>query len=726
MTFVCKADLLVAEELADFIERRALAGTEIDATCFWQGAARIFRQFAGENAALLARREALQARIDAWFGARESDFDPDEHRAFLQEIGYLAPEPAPFTIANGAIDPEICSIAGPQLVVPALNARYLLNAANARWGSLYDALYGTDAIAGDIPRGGYDPARGRRVIDAAKTFLDQVLPLKQGSWRDARGALPELADPGLLVGRRGESALFRHHGLHIELVIDRNDPIGRTDPLGIADIVVEAATSTIVDLEDSVAAVDAADKVLGYSNWLGALRGDLHARFDKDGKVLTRRLAQDRAYTAPDGSSFTLPGRSLLLVRNVGHLMTTPAVRLPDGGEAPEGILDAIVTVLCGMHDLLGLGTHRNSRADAIYVVKPKQHGPEEARFTDRLFAAVEDLLGLDRHTVKIGLMDEERRTSANLAACIEALKDRIFFINTGFLDRTGDEIRTSTRAGAMVPKTQMKNAAWLQAYERRNVAIGLACGFAGKAQIGKGMWAAPDRMADLIAQKGEQLRAGATTAWVPSPTAAVLHAQHYHLIDVSAQQAGIAGAGTPSLDELLIVPVASPDELRATDIAAELRANAQSILGYVVRWIDQGIGCSKVPDIDDVALMEDRATLRISAQSLANWLGAGLVSEDQVRSAFTAMAAKVDAQNAGDPSYRPMAGREAESLAFQAALALVFEATEQANGYTEPVLHRYRVLAKARDAARASASTNVRSHEKSGLREALNGEKSL
>ncbi|HWV55458.1 malate synthase G, partial [Pseudorhodoplanes sp.] len=522
-----------------------------------------------------------------------------------------------------------------------------------------------------------------------------------------------------------ESALFRHHGLHIELVIDRNDPIGRTDPLGIADIVVEAATSTIVDLEDSVAAVDAADKVLGYSNWLGALRGDLQARFDKDGTVLTRRLAQDRACTASDGSSFTLPGRSLLLVRNVGHLMTTPAVRLPDGGEAPEGILDAIVTVLCGMHDLLGLGAHRNSRAGAIYVVKPKQHGPEEARFTDRLFAAVEDLLGLDRHTVKIGLMDEERRTSANLAACIEALKHRIFFINTGFLDRTGDEIRTSTRAGAMVPKTQMKNAAWLQAYERRNVAIGLACGFAGKAQIGKGMWAAPDRMADLIAQKGEQLRAGATTAWVPSPTAAVLHAQHYHLIDVSAQHARIAAAGTPSLDELLIVPVASPDELRATDIAAELRANAQSILGYVVRWIDQGIGCSKVPDIHDVGLMEDRATLRISAQSLANWLGAGLVSEDQVRSAFTAMAAKVDAQNAGDPSYRPMAGREAESLAFQAALALVFEATEQANGYTEPVLHRYRVLAKARDAARASASTNVGSHEKSGLREALNGEKS-
>jgi len=726
MTFVCKADLLVAEELADFIERRALAGTGIDATSFWQGGARIFRRFAGENADLLAQREALQARIDAWFGARESDFDRDEHRAFLQEIGYLAPEPAPFTIANGAIDLEICSIAGPQLVVPALNARYLLNAANARWGSLYDALYGTDAIAGDIPRGGYDPARGSRVIDAAKTFLDQALPLKQGSWRDARGALPELADPGLLVGRRGESALFRHHGLHIELVIDRNDPIGRTDPLGIADIVLEAATSTIVDLEDSVAAVDAADKVLGYSNWLGALRGDLQARFDKDGTVLTRRLAQDRAYTAPDGSGFTLPGRSLLLVRNVGHLMTTPAVRLPDGGEAPEGILDAIVTVLCGMHDLLGLGTHRNSRADAIYVVKPKQHGPEEARFTDRLFAAVEDLLGLDRHTVKIGLMDEERRTSANLAACIEALKDRIFFINTGFLDRTGDEIRTSTRAGAMVPKTQMKNAAWLQAYERRNVAIGLACGFAGKAQIGKGMWAAPDRMADLIAQKGEQLRAGATTAWVPSPTAAVLHAQHYHLIDVSAQQAGIAGAGTPSLDELLIVPVASPDALNATDIAAELRANAQSILGYVVRWIDQGIGCSKVPDIDDVGLMEDRATLRISAQSLANWLGAGLVSEDQVRSAFTAMAAKVDAQNAGDPSYQPMAGREAESLAFQAALALVFEATEQANGYTEPVLHRYRVLAKARDAARASASTNVGSHEKSGLREALNGEKSL
>ena len=697
MTFVCKSDLLVAEELVDFVERQALPGTGIDAVRFWDGASRIFREFAEENARLLARRVELQAQIDDWLGQRGSAFEAGEYRAFLREIGYIEAEPAPFSLSNGDIDPEICSIAGPQLVVPALNGRYLLNAANARWGSLYDALYGTDAIPGDIAPGGYDPARGRKVIDAAKAFLDEALPLKAGSWREAKGDLPELAEPSLLVGRTANGALFRHHGLHIELVIDRDHPIGRDDPLGIADVVLEAATSTIVDLEDSVAAVDAQDKVLGYSNWLGVLRGDLEVAFEKGGKTLTRRLAADRQCVATDGAGLVLKGRSLLLVRNVGHLMTTPAVRLPDGMEAPEGILDAIVTTLCGMHDLLGLGAHRNSRAGAIYVVKPKQHGPEEVRFTNRLFAAVEDILGLARNTVKIGLMDEERRTSTNLAACIEAIKDRIFFVNTGFLDRTGDEIRTSTRAGATIAKTRMKNAAWLGAYEQRNVAISLACGFAGKAQIGKGMWAAPDRMADMIDQKIGQLRAGATTAWVPSPTAAVLHAQHYHLVDVFAQHSRLAEQEPAGLDKLLTPPLASPDELAATDIEAELHSNAQSILGYTVRWIDQGIGCSKVPDINDVGLMEDRATLRISAQSLANWLAAGVVREDQVRSAFSTMAAKVDAQNAGDPHYQPMAGREADSLAFQASLALVFEATEQANGYTEPVLHRYRALAKSK-----------------------------
>ena len=696
MTFACKADLLVAEELVDFVERKALPGTGIDASDFWEGAARIFREFASENAELLAKRDDLQGRIDAWLGERRNAVDAGEYRAFLREIGYVEAEPAPFQISTGSIDPEICSVAGPQLVVPALNARYLLNAANARWGSLYDALYGTDAIPGEIRGGGYDPERGGRVIETAKSFLDQALPLKAGSWRDAQGDFPELADPSLLVGRRGDNVLFRHNGLHIELVIDRNHPIGREDPLGIADVVLEAATSTIVDLEDSVAAVDAEDKVLGYLNWLGVLRGDLEASFEKDGKTMTRRLAADRTYTAPDGTEFTLPGRSLLLVRNVGHLMKTPAVRLPDGSDAPEGILDAIVTTLCGLHDLRGLGPNRNSRAGAIYVVKPKQHGPEEVRFTNRLFAAVEDMLGLDRNTVKIGLMDEERRTSTNLAACIEAIKDRIFFINTGFLDRTGDEIRTSTRAGAMVAKTQMKSAVWLSAYEERNVAIGLACGFAGKAQIGKGMWAAPDRMADMIEQKIGQLHAGATTAWVPSPTAATLHAQHYHLVDVFAQHERLAAKPAPAVDVLLTPPLASASDLESVNVEAELLANAQSILGYTVRWIDQGIGCSKVPDINDIGLMEDRATLRISAQSLANWLAAGLISEEQLRAAFSAMAAKVDAQNAGDPLYRPMAGHEADSLAFQAALALVFEATDQSNGYTEPVLHRYRALAKS------------------------------
>jgi malate synthase len=572
----------------------------------------------------------------------------------------------------------------------------LLNAANARWGSLYDALYGSDAIAGEIRNDGYDVTRGRLVIESGRTFLDRALPLREASWQDARGPLPALADPTQLVGRNGQNALYRHHGLHIELVIDRRHPIGADDPLGIADILLEAATSTIVDLEDSVAAVDACDKVLGYSNWLRVLRGDLEASFEKSGRRITRRLALDRNYTAPDGSSFTLSGTSLLLVRNVGHLMTTSAVRLPDGAEAPEGILDAVVTTLCAMH------APRGNRAGSIYVVKPKLHGPREAAFTDRLFAAVEDVLGLERDTVKIGLMDEERRTSANLAACIEALKNRIFFINTGFLDRTGDEISTSTRAGAMVPKTQMKATAWLRAYERRNVSTGLACGFAGRAQIGKGMWAAPNRMADMIEQKIDHLKAGATTAWVPSPTAAVLHAQHYHLVDVFAQHERIAREAAPGLDELLTIPLATPRSLAPDVVKAELDGNVQSILGYTVRWVDQGIGCSTVPDIDDIGLMEDRATLRISAQMISNWLRAGVVGEEQVRSAFCRMARKVDAQNAGDPLYRPMSGQEDESLAFQAALALVFEAPNQPNGYTEPVLHRFRKLVKSGESTAA------------------------
>jgi malate synthase len=695
MAYCRRADLLVAAELADFIEREALPGTGVDASRFWVGAARIFGEFSAENRRLLAERERLQQRIDAWFQARGGHWTDAEHHSFLREIGYLAPDPAPFTIDPQNVDEEIRGIAAPQLVVPALNARYLLNAANARWGSLYDALYGTDAVAGRPVSPAYDRARGERVIAAAKALLDIAVPLRTGSWREAADELPELNDPSQFVGHRGANLLFRHHGLHIELVIDPDHAIGRNDPLAIADVMLEAALTTIVDLEDSVAAVDAEDKVLGYSNWLHILRGDLEARFEKSGKIVSRRLADDRTYVAPDGSTFSLPGRSLMLVRNVGHLMTTPAVLLPGDEEAPEGILDAIVTTLCGMHDLLGLGRHRNSRAGSIYVVKPKQHGPSEAEFTNRLFAAVEDLLGLRGNTVKIGLMDEERRTSANLGACIEALKHRIFFINTGFLDRTGDEIRASTHAGAMIPKTQMKHAAWFRAYEQRNVAIGLAAGFAGKAQIGKGMWAAPNRMAEMLEQKIGHLKAGATTAWVPSPTAAVLHAQHYHHVDVFKRHRAIAAEQVPGLQELLTIPRMTAVALSPEELEAELHGNAQSILGYTVRWVEQGIGCSTVPDIHDVGLMEDRATLRISAQAVANWLHAGMINEEQVRAAFRAMAVQVDAQNAGDPLYRPMSGRELESLGFQAALALVFEATAQANGYTEPILHRYRKLAK-------------------------------
>ena len=697
MAYSSRSGLLVATELADFIEQEALPGTGIQADDFWAGAARIFDTLVPENALLLACRADLQERIDRWHAMHGQWFDRREYESFLHEIGYLEPEPAHFTICPQNLDQEICATAGPQLVVPALNARYLLNAANARWGSLYDALYGSDAIPGEPQVCGYDPERGGKVIAAAKAFLDQAVPLAEGSWKDAAGPFPPLRDPQQLIGRRGPGVLLRHNGLHIEIVIDRDHPIGRGDPLGIADVVLEAALSTIVDLEDSVAAVDAEDKVLGYANWLGAIRGTLQARFEKSGRRIVRHLAEDRTCLAPDGSVFTLPGRSLLLVRNVGHMMTTPAVLLPNGQKAPEGILDAIVTTLCGMHDLLGLGMHRNSRAGSIYVVKPKQHGPREAAFTDRLFAAVEDLLGIERNVVKIGLMDEERRTSANLAACIHALKHRIFFINTGFLDRTGDEIRTSTCAGAMVPKTQMKNAGWLSAYERRNVAIGLASGFAGKAQIGKGMWAAPNRMADMMKQKIDQLNAGATTAWVPSPTAAVLHAQHYHLVDVFKQHERIADAVVPGLDELLSVPLARGAGCSPEEVEAELNGNAQSILGYTVRWVDQGIGCSTVPDINDVGLMEDRATLRISAQALANWLRSGLLTEEEICASFRKMAARVDDQNAGDPLYQPMSGREEDSLAYQAALALVFEATRQPNGYTEPVLHRYRTLAKAR-----------------------------
>ena len=693
--YVTRAGIEADPKLADFIETEVLGPLSRDVDGFWQGFAALLEEFAPRNAALLAKREELQAKIDAWHGEHAGKpHDGGAYRAFLQEIGYLVPEPGDFTIGTQNVDSEIATMAGPQLVVPILNARFLLNAANARWGSLYDALYGTDVLdAPPAKPGGYDEERGAAVIAEGRRLLDEIVPLASGGWSDLSDLdAIELADPAQHIGRTDRGPLFRHNGLHIELVVDPDSQVGKTDRLGIADIVFEAALTTIADCEDSVAAVDAEDKLVAYRNWLGIMRGDLSESFEKGGRTVTRELASDVVWTDDKGAQHSLPGRSLMFVRNVGHLMTNPAMRW-DGKEIPEGIMDAVVTSAIGAQDVAKLGRHGNSRCGSIYIVKPKMHGPEECAFTNDLFDAVEDLLGLERHTIKVGVMDEERRTSANLAACIHAVKDRIVFINTGFLDRTGDEIHTSMRAGPMMRKGAMKNSAWLKAYEARNVGIGLKCGLSGRAQIGKGMWAAPDLMGQMMIEKIGHLRAGANTAWVPSPTAATLHAIHYHREDVFEIQKGLPAAA--KLDELLTIPLADGTNWSQDEIREELDNNCQGLLGYVVRWIDQGVGCSKVPDINDVGLMEDRATLRISSQHIANWLLHGVISEEQVTDSLRRMAAKVDGQNAGDPFYRPLLENE-DGPAFSAAKDLIFKGVEQPSGYTEPLLHAWRRKAKA------------------------------
>ncbi len=701
-----RAGLRVDGALARFVEEQVLPPVALDAAAFWSGFAKLLSEFAPRNRALLAKRDDLQLKIDVWHEARAGKpIEQVEYQAFLREIGYLIPEPGPFTIGTKGVDPEIATMAGPQLVVPVLNARFLLNAANARWGSLYDAFYGTDALDAAPAQGkGYDPVRGAAVIAAGRAFLDKALPLAEGSWADVETVDAPLADPSRYLGETAKGRLYRSNGLGIEIVIDPSSPVGATDKAGIADIVLESALTTIVDLEDSVATVDAEDKLAAYANWLGVIRGDLTETFEKGGRTLTRELAGNKAVTAPGGEQIALSGRSLLFVRNVGHLMTNPAILLPDGSEIPEGVMDAVLTSAIGKQDVMGLTRFGNSREGSIYIVKPKMHGPEECAFTNDLFDAVEDLLGLDRHTIKVGVMDEERRTSANLAACIHAVKDRIVFINTGFLDRTGDEIHTSMRAVPMIRKSAIKGSTWIAAYEKRNVAIGLAHGLSGVAQIGKGMWAAPDMMRDMLEQKVGHPKTGANTAWVPSPTAATLHAMHYHEVDVFGLRGEIAEGDIPGLDLLLQVPLADGANWSEEEIREELENNAQGLLGYVVRWIDQGVGCSKVPDINDVGLMEDRATLRISSQHMANWLLHGVCSEAQVMDALHRMAAKVDGQNAGDPLYEPMAGNWETSFAFRAACDLVFKGVEQPNGYTEPLLHAWRLRKKAEAAAMVDA----------------------